>query len=330
LVPKTFAAGVYKVCQGKNKPMKKANLFIVGHPRSGTSSLHHYLRQHSDIFMTAIKEPNFFSLDFRNESDQFHKKKLYFPYRSENEYLRLYQKWKNEKIAGEASATYLCSKAAAQEISHYNRAAKIIMMFREPVQFLHSFHSAARFALGEHHQDFKTAIVAEKDRRKGRGFDRRVITPSWLFYSEFVNYTAQINRFYACFDPAQIKIIIFDDFKNDTPGIYRKVLEFLGVNPDFSPGFDIVNPNKQLRWPLLKKYTLDLPYFRKTLRCLLSDDTYAGLKDFYKNKMVKYVPREALEEEFRLELMQEYKSEVEKLGDFLEKDLVSLWGYDKI
>ena len=310
--------------------MKTPNLFIVGHPRSGTSSLHLYLKQHPDVFMTAIKEPNFFSSDFRNESDRFHKKKLYFPYRTQNQYGRLYQKWTHEKIAGEASATYLCSKAAAQEISHFNRAAKIIMMFREPTQFLHSFHSAARFALGEHHQDFKTAIGAEKDRREGRGFARRVITPSWLFYSEFVKYTAQINRFYACFDPAQIKIIIFDDFKMNTPGIYREVLEFLGIDPDFSPDFDIVNPNKQLRWPLLKKYTLDSPYFRKTLRLLFSDDTYAGLKNFYKNKLVKYAPREDLDEAFKLELMQKCKSEVEKLGDFLKKDLLSLWDYDAI
>ncbi|MGD2099690.1 MAG: sulfotransferase [Desulfobacterales bacterium] len=310
--------------------MRKPNLFIVGHPRSGTSSLHYYLRQHPDVFMTAIKEPNYFSSDFRNESDRFHKKKLYFPYRTEHQYLRLYKKWTHEKIAGEASATYLCSQAAAEEISHYNRAAKIIMMFREPTQFLHSFHSAARFALGEHHRDFKTAVRAEKERREGRGLVKRVITPSWLFYSEFIKYTAQINRFYACFDPAQIEIIIFDDFKMNTPGIYREVLEFLGVDPDFSPDFNIVNPNKQLRWPLLKRYTLDSPSFRKTLRLLFSDDAYAGLKDFYRNKMVKYAPRKDLDEGFKLVLMQECKSEVEKLGDFLKRDLVSLWGYHSV
>ncbi|MGD9238206.1 MAG: sulfotransferase [Desulfobacterales bacterium] len=310
--------------------MKTPNLFIVGHPRSGTSSLHSYLRQHPDIFMTAIKEPNFFSSDFRNESDRFHKKRLYFPYRTENQYLRLYKKWTHEKIAGEASATYLCSRTAAREISHYNPAAKIIMMFREPTQFLHSFHSAARFALGEHHQDFKTAIEAEKDRREGRGFAGRVITPSWLFYSEFVKYTAQINRFCASFDPAQIKIIIFDDFKMNTPKMYKEVLEFLDVDPDFSPDFDIVNPNKQLRWPLLKKYTLDSPYFRKTLRLLFSDNTYAGLKDFYKNKLVKYAPREDLDETSRLELMQGFKPEVEKLSEFLKIDLVAIWGYHNI
>ena len=109
--------------------MKKPNLFIVGHPRSGTSSLHSYLSQHPDIFMTVIKEPNYFALDFRETSDRFHKKPLYFPYRTEEDYLRLYRKWEKEKIGGEASATNLCSKVSARQIHRFNLEAKIIMMF---------------------------------------------------------------------------------------------------------------------------------------------------------------------------------------------------------
>ena len=310
--------------------MRKPNLFIVGHPRSGTSSLHHYLKQHPDIFMTAIKEPNFFAQDFRIDSDNFHKKELYFPYRSENQYLTLYKKWTKEKIAGEASATNLCSKASAQQINRFNPSSKIIMMFREPVEFLHSFHSAARFALGEHLEDFPSAISAEKDRRAGRNLSKRVIAPSWLFYSEFIKYTEQIQRFMSFFDQAQIKIIIFDDFKTNTQDVYREVLGFLHIDPDFITDFDVINPNKQIKWPLLKKYTLDSPHFRKTLRLLFSPDTYAGLKDFYRYKMVKHEHRQPLDETFKLELMQNFKPEVEKLSEFLKKDLISLWGYDKI
>jgi hypothetical protein len=308
--------------------MRKPNLFIVGHPRSGTSSLHHYLKQHPDIFMTAIKEPNYFALDFRKDSDNFHKKKLYFPYRSESQYLRLYKNWAEEKIAGEATATNLCSKVSAREISRFNPASKIIMMFREPIEFLHSFHSAARFALGEHLADFKDALLAEKDRRTGQGLDRRVIAPSWLFYSEFVKYEEQIKRFASYFSRQQIKIIIFEDFKINTLGTYREVLEFLEVDQTFMPEFDIINPNKRIRWPFLKRHTLDSPYFRKTLRMLFSNDIYAALKAFYKDKMVTYEPRQSVDEAFRIELIQRFKPEVGKLGELLRRDLLSLWGYN--
>ena len=314
----------------ENETVKIPNLFIVGHPRSGTSSLHSYLDQHPDIFMTVIKEPNYFALDFREASDRFHNKKLYFPFRTRKQYLRLYRKWEDEKIAGEATATNLCSKVSAQEILRFNPQAKIIMMFREPVDFLYSYHSAAQFALGEHFKSFEAALLAENGRRKGRDLSKRVINPSWLFYSEFIKYAEQVSRFLSYFGRNQIKVILFDDFKKDTAGVYRDILSFLAVDPDFTPVFDIVNPNKQIKWPLLKKYTLDSPYFRKTLRLLFSDETYAGLKNFYKSKIVKYKPRPDLDDDVRRKLMENARPEVENLSCMLNIDLISLWGYDKI
>ena len=309
---------------------KKPNLFIVGHPRSGTSSLHAYLSQHPDIFMTAIKEPNYFALDFRKASDRFHGKQLYFPYRTKARYLKLYRNWRHERVAGEASATNLCSKVSAREIHHFNPQAKIIMLFREPVDFLYSYHSATQFALGEHHKNFEKALEAEKRRRRGQDLSKRVISPPWLFYSEFVKYADQLGRFQNHFDNGQIKIILFDNFKAGTPQVFRNVLSFLGVDPDFRPLFEIVNPNKQIRWPLLKKYTLDSPYFRKTLRLFFSDESYAGMKNFYKTKMVKYKPRAELDEGLRTKLMKKIKPEIENLGHALDLDLVTRWGYHKL
>jgi len=313
-----------------NLPAQKPNLFIVGHPRSGTSSLHTYLGQHPDIFMTAIKEPNYFALDFREASDRFHGKRLYFPYRTEERYLKLYRNRRQEKIAGEATSTNLCSKVTAREIHRFNPQAKIIMLFREPVDFLYSYHSATQFALGEHHKNFEKALEAEKNRRRGQDLSKRVISPPWLFYFEFVKYAEQLRRFQNYFDKDQIKIILFDDFKANTPDVFRNILSFLGVNPDFRPSFEIVNPNKQIRWPLLKKYTLDSPYFRKTLRLFFSDDSYAGMKNFYKTKIVSYKPRPALNEALRTKLMKKIKPEIEDFSNALDMDWVTRWGYDKI
>ena len=312
------------------KSEKKPNLFIVGHPRSGTSSLHAYLSQHPDVFMTAIKEPNHFALDFREASDRFHGKQLYFPYRLKKRYLRLYRNWKHECIGGEASATNLCSKVSAREIHRFNPRAKIIMLFREPVDFLYSYHSATQFALGEHHKDFKKALDAEQKRRAGRDLSKRVISPPWLFYSEFVKYAEQLGRFRNYFDNDQIKVLLFNNFKVSTPQVFSHVLSFLEVNAGFKPSFEIVNPNKQIRWPLLKKYTMDSPYFRKILRLFFSDETYAGMKNFYKKKLVKYKPRPKLDEDLRIELMKKIKPEVEKFGNALDLDVVTCWGYDKI
>jgi len=310
--------------------MKIPNLFIAGHPRSGTSSLHHYLGQHPDIFMTPIKEPNFFAVDFHAESDRFHKKPLYFPYRTEDRYLQLYKNRTHEKIAGEASWTNFYSQAAAQAIHRFNPEARVLIIFREPVDFLYSYHSAATFALGETCRDFSAALAAEEKRKSGQALSKRVITPSWLFYSDFINYSEQIKRYLACFHQSQVKIVLFDVFKSHTAQVYQEILEFLRCDATFLPQFDVVNPNKVLRWPRLKKLILDSPYFRKLLRLVLADTGYAAMKNFYKNHLVTYRPRPPMDEGLRGELMETFKAEVVKTGDLLQIDLVSRWGYDKI
>jgi hypothetical protein len=310
--------------------MKKPNLFLAGLPRSGTSSMHAYLKQHPDIFMTAIKEPNYFARDFHKESDDYHNKQLYFPYRTKDQYLRLYKSWNNEKIAGEASWTNLYSKIAAKGIHQFNPNAKIIIALREPVSFLYSYHSAATFALGESIQDFKKALSAEVERKNGKYLGKRVIAPSWLFYSEFVKYADHVQRYLSLFNNDQIRIILFDELKQNTAGVYNIILKFLDVPSDFSPEFNIVNPNKILKWPRLKKLILDSPYFRNTLRFFISDNTYANLKKLYKDRIVTYKARLPLNEDIKNELMANFKSEVEKLSRLLNRDLIALWGYDKI
>jgi len=219
---------------------------------------------------------------------------------------------------------------SAREIHRFNPQAKIIMLFREPVDFLYSYHSATQFALGEHHKNFEKALEAEKNRRRGLDLSKRVISPPWLFYFEFVKYSEQLRRFQNYFDQDQIKIIIFDDFKANTPDVFRNILSFLGVNSDFSPTFEIVNPNKQISWPFLKKYTLDSPYFRKTLRLFFSDESYAGMKNFYKTKMVRHKPRPTLDEALRTKLMKKIKPEIEDFSKALDLDLVTRWNYHTI
>ncbi len=37
------------------------NFFIVGAPKAGSTSLYYYLGQHPDVYMSPIKEPNYFA-----------------------------------------------------------------------------------------------------------------------------------------------------------------------------------------------------------------------------------------------------------------------------
>ena len=42
---------------------RRPDFFIVGAAKSGTTSMHDYLRQHPAVFMPAIKELNYFGSD---------------------------------------------------------------------------------------------------------------------------------------------------------------------------------------------------------------------------------------------------------------------------
>ena len=54
----------------------KVDFFIVGAPKSGTTSLYNYLSQHHSISMSSIKEPNFFSAVDIDNQKLYYKTKL--------------------------------------------------------------------------------------------------------------------------------------------------------------------------------------------------------------------------------------------------------------
>ena len=41
------------------------NFLVIGAAKCGTTSLYHYLKQHPDVYMSPIKEPNYFCTDIR-------------------------------------------------------------------------------------------------------------------------------------------------------------------------------------------------------------------------------------------------------------------------
>ena len=43
--------------------MTLPNFLIIGAAKAGTTSLYHYLAQHPQIYMSPVKEPNFFAFD---------------------------------------------------------------------------------------------------------------------------------------------------------------------------------------------------------------------------------------------------------------------------
>jgi hypothetical protein len=229
----------------------KPNLFIVGQPKSGTTALHQFLGQHPEIFMSSVKEPHFFCSDFHLESDRAYGKQRFFDFRNESAYLQLFAKANGVKIAGESSTNYLYSQVAAEKIYNFNPDAKIIIILREPAKFLYSLHSHYVKFTEENEPDFLTALALESERKQEKYTSDRVTSPSYLYYSQRVQYYQQVKRYYNHFKPEQIKVVIFEDFQSENEQVYREILEFLEVNPNFKPEYSSINVNKEVKFGII-------------------------------------------------------------------------------
>lgn len=310
--------------------MKKPNLFIVGQPKSGTTALHQFLGQHPEIYMSSIKEPHFFCADFHLESDRAYGKQKFFDFRNESAYLQLFAKADQEKIVGESSTNYLYSKVAAEKIYNFNPEAKIIIILREPAKYLYSLHSHYVKFTEENEPDFLTALAKENDRIQEKYLSPRVTSPSYLYYSQRVQYAQQVKRYYNRFKPEQIKVVIFEDFKSANERIYREILEFLGVDPNFIPQYDAVNVNKEVKYQGINNI-VNNPLVKNITKNLFSQEFNEFVRDNIVEKFLWHqAPKATMPPELETQLREKYQPQVAAISDLLGIDLVTKWGYSNL
>ena len=205
--------------------MTYPNLFLVGVPKAGTTSLYNYLRSHPDIFLSDAKEPYFFADDLDAKS------KVH----SEEQYLRLFEGGKDFWIRGEATPAYVFSRIAAKNIAMKCPEARILIALRNPVDMLYSLHGHFLKMLDEDVLDFETALALQDARKQGKRIPETCKEPKFLQYYEVARYSEQIERYLDALDRNQIKIILYDDLTQSPSQCFRSILEFLEVGLDLGP-----------------------------------------------------------------------------------------------
>ena len=211
----------------------KPNFFLIGAAKCGTTSMYAYLRQHPNIFMPKMKEPNYFSSD---SLIKFRKR-----IKSEKEYFQLFKNVKDEKMIGEASPTYLYSKVAAENIKRFNPESRIIIMLRNPVDAICSmYHMRVRNGL-EHILYLDEALAKEIK------LDMLNSSNQTCNYIEHVQFSQQITRYTTFFDKNKIHFILLDDLKDNPIIVLQRVFEFLQVDSSFLPDLQIHNPARPVR-----------------------------------------------------------------------------------
>ncbi len=206
----------------------RPNFFIVGAPKCGTTALYEYLHPHPNIFMPQVKEPHFFASDLGT----------YPAIKTLEDYTRLFaESTERHTRVGEASVYYLRSSTAIRNIHEYNPDARIIAMFRNPVDMVHSLHSQLLYWSYETESNFERAWRLQDRRRQGHDVPRSCPEPKLLQYKEIGSFGTQTERLFSSFPRAQVKLIMYEEFAASPQTVYDEVIEFLGPAVRSSNGF---------------------------------------------------------------------------------------------
>jgi len=240
------------------------NFFIIGAPKAGTSSLYAYLNDIPGIYMSPIKEPNYFS---RGTFSDDHSLK---PIRDKKKYLELFKGVKDEKIIGEASPSYLADPDAPKLIHEVSPDAKILISLRDPVDRTFSNYLMLRrvgILKSSFLKELEISLQDEEDKIKNK-----IILERGLYFNN-------IKRYFGFFGKENVKIIFFENFIKNEKEIVEDILKFLNIDfliKDFKP--EIYNKFGVVRGPI-SQFILQNITLRRVSEKLISPSRRKKLKE---------------------------------------------------
>ena len=291
--------------------MNLPNLLIVGAAKSGTTSLHNYLKQHPEIFMSNHKEPHFLI------NKEIGENRIPKGVKKLNEYSSLFDGSDTFKYRGESSAMYLqFPNIAIKNIKKYlEKDLKIIIMLRNPIDRAFSgYQHVKRFNVDEE-LTFAQALDVCEDRY----FKQTSLTPATR-YIHIGMYYDFVKKFMHSFS-GQVHVIIYDDFITDTQNELSKVFSFLKVKK-----IDVNITEKYMvggwKWKnrFFKNTFMKKSFLKKIIKIIAP---FKFLRIFL-NDLFKYLftmPDDKMDISIRKKLQNIYKNDVVNLSKLLNRDL---------
>ena len=182
--------------------------------------------------MPDAKEPHFFA---QNLSAR------YCRIKTETEYLNLFKPATDEQICGEASVLYGYYPNCLKDILQWNPQAKFIVMIRDPVAFLPSYHRQLYNNMDEDILDCEQAYYAWEQRKKGYNVPKTNHDIDLLDYKQACSIGDYLTNITNIIPTQQLYIGLLDDMQGDPHSFYKEILKFLDVSIDHVPSFDKKN-----------------------------------------------------------------------------------------
>jgi hypothetical protein len=179
------------------------DFLVIGAMKGGTTSLYHYLNAHPEIFMTKVKEVDFFTQELNWDKG--------FDW-----YTKQFADAGPDVKKGEASTSYTKFprySGVAPRIAEHLPKARLIYVVRDPVERIRS-HYQHNVAIGEEPLEIERAVEEN---------------PVYLDYSR---YAMQLDQYLEHFDEDRILVITSEGLRDDREATFKKVLRFLEVDAE--------------------------------------------------------------------------------------------------
>ncbi|MGH8643706.1 MAG: sulfotransferase family protein [Gammaproteobacteria bacterium] len=183
------------------------NFLLIGAMKAGTTSLYHYLRAHPQIYMSPVKEPEFFAEEsnWRRGLDWYRK--------------QFASAGPDTVAIGEASTVYTKYpryRGVPQRIVALIPQARLIYVIRDPIERIRS------------HYQHKVAQGSERAPLEKAVFENPI-------YVDCSRYALQIEQYLEYFPLEQLLVITLEDLRDARLATIRSVYQHLGVDVDFVP-----------------------------------------------------------------------------------------------
>ena len=214
--------------------MRLPDFIIGGAPRAGTSWLYCLLDRHPDIYMAkpVAPEPKFFLVDDVYERGLAYYSRTWFAAAE------------GRALAGEKSADYLESAAAAERIAKDLPSVRLVFILREPAERAYSNYLWTKMN-GLEREDFGSALALEAQRE-------RELPEKWRFtrpYSYFSRglYADLLRPYLDRFAREQILVLKHEDIGAAPERLATRLHEFLGISrrPEDTRGLGVINASQK-------------------------------------------------------------------------------------
>jgi len=291
--------------------------FLVGAPRCGTTSLAVALAQHPQVCFSEPKEPHFFA-HVPEDCDLA---------RTQMEYIRtcFRQDHLSRGWLAEGSPSYLYVPHAIRIIDRIFPAARFLVMVRNPLEMVPSYHARLLFTMDEDVADFETAWQLQEPRAKGQSIPAKCRDWRMLQYAEIGRLGARLTELIQIVGRDRVKAIVFDDFTSAPLAVYREVLDFLGLEHDERSEIARMNGTKAYRSRLIQRLLMRPPRVAR----LIIPRTVGPSQPNFAGRLVKRLRRANIVRThwrpvgaaMRQELVSWFRDDVDLLGRILDRDL---------